>query len=345
VRITYITVILTNIMSKSSTNPDLIAIGESLRDVFYFIHDATVSCSVHKDTCLLCLEYADKIPVQKIIKVPAAGNSANAAVGTSRLGLKSALVSWIGNDRSGAHIRAALEEEGVEHRYITTDKKHPTSESTLIIFRGERTQLVHFEPRTYTRPKLPKTKCIYYSAMGTKHLHMDRFLVTEMKKRTDTFFAFQPGTTHIRSGLKGILPLIACSDLFILNKDEAHYLLKDGERTMCNMLEVFYHYGAKTVVITDGKNGADAWDGKEHWHMPIFNGKVFEATGAGDGFATALTVAHLRHLKLPEALRWGTANGWSVIQEVGPQAGLLDRAGMKRVLRKFSKIRPTLHKH
>ncbi len=331
--------------STKKRNPDLIAIGESLRDVFYFIHDATVSCSIHKDTCLLCLEYADKIPVQKIIKVPAAGNSANAAVGASRLGLTSALVSWIGDDRSGRHIREALEKEKVEHKYIFTDKKHPTSESTLVIFRGEKTQLVHFEKRDYKLPKLPPTKCIYYSAMGKDHKKMDRLLVAELKKRPKVFFAFQPGTTHVRDGLKGVLPLIARSDLFILNKDEAEYLLKDGERTMCNLLQAFTHYGAKTVIITDGKNGADAWDGKEHWHMPIFDGKPIETTGAGDSFATAATVAHLRHLKLPEALRWGTANGWSVIHEVGPQAGLLDRAGMKRTLRKFAKVKPKLHKH
>jgi sugar/nucleoside kinase (ribokinase family) len=324
---------------------DIITIGESLRDVFYFIHDATLSCTVNKETCLLCLEYADKIPVQKVVKVPAAGNSSNAAVGARRLGLKSAFVTWIGNDHAGRHMQEALEDEGVDLTYVMLDLKHATNESTVINFQGERTQLVYFQPRTYKLPKLAKTRCIYYSAMGEKPASFDRALQAELKRRKDVFFAFQPGTTHIRSGLKALKPLIARSDLFILNKDEAHVLLGNGDRHMCNLLAAFAHHGAKNVIITDGKNGADAWDGKEHWHMPIFDGEAKERTGAGDSFATAVTVALLNGSTIPEALRWGTANSWSVVQHIGPQTGLLDKRSMQRVLKKFTHTKPTLHKH
>lgn len=324
---------------------DIITIGESLRDVFYFIHDASLSCTINKETCLLCLEYADKIPVQKVVKVPAAGNSSNAAVGARRLGLKAAFVTWIGNDHAGRHIQEALDDEGVDLGYVSLDLKHGTNESTIINFQGERTQLTYFQPRTYKLPRLPKTRCIYYSAMGENHAAFDRMLVAELKRRSGVFFTFQPGTTHVRSGLDALKPLIALSDLFILNKEEAHLLLKDGDRTMCNLLAAFSHHGAKTVIITDGKNGADAWDGTEHWHMPIFDGKAKESTGAGDSFAAAVTVARMNGLSLSDSLRWGTANSWSVVQHIGPQKGLLNAAQMRRVLSKFSRSKPTLHKH
>ena len=114
---------------------------------------------------------------------------------------------------------------------------------------------------------------------------------------------------------------------------------------MCNLLSAFHHLGAKHVVITDGKNGADASDGSTHWHMPIFPGEAKERTGAGDSFATALTVAMVQGKDLPEALRMGTANSWSVVREIGPQAGLLTTAKMKAVLQKFKTIKPTIHKH
>lgn len=324
---------------------DLIAVGETLRDVFYAINEATLSCTINKDRCLLCLEYAEKIPVEHVVKVPAAGNSANAAVGAARLGLKSSLLTWLGKDYAGRHAREALVSEGVGLECLCHDPTRPTSEATIINFQGERTQLVYFQPRTYRLPRLPAARCLYYSAMGLKHAGFDRMLARELKRRPETLFVFQPGTTHVRRGLVALKPLIAKSDLFILNKDEAHHLLKDGERTMCNLLESFRHHGAKMVIITDGRNGADAWDGKEHWHMPIFDGAAKETTGAGDSFAIGVTVALLKGLKLPEALRWGTANGWSVVREIGPQKGLLTAAGMRRVLKKYSRIKPALHKH
>lgn len=327
-------------MPAPSPALDVITIGESLRDVFYLLHEASVSCSIHKERCLLCLEYAEKIPVQDIVKVRAAGNSANAAVGCARLGLKSAFVSWVGADSAGQEIRSALKAEGVDERFIVTDKKHGTSEATILNFQGERTQLVHFEPRSYVLPKLPKTRAIYYSAMGSKHAAFDRMLLNTLKKAPETKFIFQPGTTHVRAGLPAIKKLIQRSWLFILNKDEAHLLLPDGERTIHNLCENFYHLGASMVVITDGANGAYAYDGRQHLVMPIFPGEATERTGAGDSFATAVTCALLQGQTLAEALRWGAANSWSVVQFIGPQKGLLTRAKMKSTLKKYSRIIP-----
>lgn len=324
---------------------DLITIGESLRDVFYFLHDASVSCSINKDRCLLCLEYAEKIPVHQIVKVPAAGNSANAAVGASRLGLKTALVSWVGKDAAGDDVREALRTDRVDARFVNVDPNTPTSEATILNFQGERTQLVYFQPRAYPIPKLPSTRGIYYSAMGVKHAAADKMVLEELTRQPQAFFTFQPGTTHIRSGLKGIKALIARANLLILNKDEAHQILSDGERPIMNLLEALHHLGAKKVIITDGPNGADGFDGGSHWQIPIFPGVAKERTGAGDSFATAVTVAILMGHDLPTALRWGTANSWNVVREIGPQKGLLNTQELARVLKKFSKINAKLIKH
>ena len=318
---------------------DIIAVGESLRDVFYSIHDATLSCSINKEKCLLCLEYAEKIPVERVVKIPAAGNAANAAVGGARLGLRTALVSWVGQDHSGRHLLEALDEERVNLQYVFTDASRPTNEATIITYQGERTQLAYFQPRPYKLPTLPSTSCIYYSAMGEKHASFDRLLLRELKNHPKALFVFQPGTTHIRSGFDALKPLIAASNLFVLNKEEAHRLLQDGERTTLNMMEQFHRLGAQKIIITDGPNGAEAWDGMQHWSMPVFKGESKERTGAGDSFALGVTVALLRGESFETALRWGTANSWSVIQHIGPQKGLLTSTQMQNVLRKFSTIK------
>jgi ribokinase len=325
-------------MTSRPSSPvfDVIAIGESLRDVFYMMHDKNHGMHLDAERNLLCLEYAEKIPVQEVVKVPAAGNSSNAAVGISRLGLTSALVSWIGNDIAGDLAQEALKKDRVDPRYLIVDPLYPTSEATILNFRTERTQFVYFQPRKYSLPKLASTRCIYYSAMGLRHGDFDRKLVPYLESHRQIFFVFQPGTTHVLGGLKMIKGLIACSDLFILNLDEAHHLIPDGERTMLNLLESFHHLGAKTVIITDGSNGAHGYDGKEHWFMPIIPAKVVEKTGAGDSFATAVTAAFLKGKHLAEALRWGAINSASVIGTVGPQAGLLSAKKMNEHLKRHT---------
>ncbi len=322
-----------------SRSVDFLAVGECLRDVFYRIDEATVSCSLNKDRCLLCLAYADKIPIHQIDKVAAAGNSANAAVAASRLGFKSALVSWIGNDTEGRHLKDALKRDRVDVSQVREDAKSRTNEATILNFKGERTQLVYFNPRTFYLKPWPKAKCLYYSAMGKGYGTVDRAVFKYLKNHPDTVFVFQPGTTHIRHGLPKMRRLIAVSHALILNKDEAHYLLPDGERTTRNMLAVLHAMGAGLVVITDGPNGADAFNGETYWHMPIFPGKPVESTGAGDAFASTMACALMRGHDVETALRWGTANSWGVIRQIGPQAGLLDAKGLEAALKKFKNIK------
>lgn len=314
---------------------DILCIGESLRDIFYFIDEASVSCSIEKDRCLLCLEYAEKIPVRDVIKVPAAGNSANVAVSASRLGLKSGLVSWVGEDPAGNQLKTTLKDEKVDTSLMCKCKNAQTSEATLLSYKGERTQLLFFKPRKYTLPKLQNTNWLYYSAMGDKFEKFDKQLVSYLEKNSNIKFAFQPGTTHVRKGLKYLKPLIKQSDIFILNKEEAQYILDGKVRPIKNLLEDFNKLNAKTVVITDGKEGAYAFDGADFWHMPIFKGDAKERTGAGDSFAAGFTIAILNGKKIPEALRWGTANSWSVVREIGPQKGLLTKAKMQALLKRF----------
>ena len=320
---------------------DVLTIGESLRDTFYMLDEASVSCTLKKDHCQLCLEYAEKIPVKKVIKVLAAGNAANAAVASARLGLRTTALTWIGDDAEGRDIHSILDDERVNHDYIQVDRTYPTNEAAILSFQGEKTQLVHFQPRTYKMPKPPETKSIYYSAMGNRFGTFDRELIAYLKKHK-TFFSFQPGTTHVRKGLAAIKPFLPYTDLFIVNKDEAHQIFMDGERTILNLLEAFHRHGARIVVITDGKNGAYAFDGTTQWHMPVFPVPYIESTGAGDSFASTMTVALLKGHDVPTALRWGTANAASVVQYIGPQSGLLTEEHMKNMLHRFRKITPSI---
>lgn len=319
---------------------DFLAVGESLRDVFYMIDEATVSCSLNKDGCLLCLAYAEKIPVKEVIKVPAAGNSANAAVTAARLGFKSALVSWIGNDAEGQHLKKELKRQGVDVSLLCDGKGQDTSEATILSYKGEKTQLVSFKKRKYLIRDWPQAKCLYYSAMGENYASVDSAVLKYLKKYPDTAFVFQPGTTHIRNGLERMKKLIAACDALILNKTEARQVLKLENGEIRVLLESLHELGAGFIIITDGKNGADAYNGLTHWHMPIFPGKPLESTGAGDAFASGLACALMAGHQIPTALRWGTANSWSVIQYIGPQEGLLTKTKLQTVLEKFKRIAP-----
>lgn len=321
---------------------DLIAIGDSTLDVFIQIHEATVSCQLNREQCLLCLEYAEKIPVESVVKVPGAGNASNAAVGAARLKMRTAIVSIVGLDDVGQEIVASWKKEHVDQRYVQVDSNHDTNYSTVLNFQGERTILVYNQPRAYVLPPIDGTDWIYYTALGQKHERLEHQLLAHLKKNPKQHLAFNPGTQQLHRGLKAIQPVIARSDLFIVNKQEAMRLLEDGERPIPNMLLSFHHMGAKVVVITDGPNGSYATDGKEIWQCPIFPGPIVERTGAGDGYTIGFVYGLFHKFHIREAMRIGTANAWSVVQKIGPQAGLLTQRNIYTVLKKFAKVQPKM---
>src|SRR4029077_11944024 len=99
--------------------------------------------------------------------------------------------------------------------------------------------------------------------------------------------------------------------------------------------------GAKAVALTDGRRGAYSYSEEGFFYIPEYPGPRVEATGAGDAFTTAYIAALSHGLPHSEALRWGPMNAGSVVQQVGPQAGLLTKREMEIELKKLKGFKVT----
>jgi len=315
---------------------DIISIGDATLDTFVKLEDVSVLCNLQKDMCLLCLSYADKIPVSDVQRI-IGGNAANNAIGSARLGLKAAFYSVVGNDEIGRNIIKKVKLEGVAPDYVTIDRKQETNSSTVLNYKAERTILVYHLDRKYKLPKFRPTRWIYLTSMGKNHADLHANLVTYLKK-TDTRLGFNPGTHQLKAGLEKLKPMLEVTSVLFVNKEEARRIV--GEiPDMKDLLAAMHRTGPQVVVITDGENGSYAHDGQKFWQCGITDTPVIERTGAGDSFATAFLAAMIHGKNVPEALHWGTMNSASVITKVGPEAGLLTKAQMRSWLRKYPKPR------
>ena len=328
-------------MPKATKKPvyDIISVGDATLDVFVSLQEASVLCNLQRDVCQLCLSYADKIPVEKVQRV-IGGNAANNAVGSSRLGLKAAFYSIVGNDTTGQQILETVKREKVSCEYVHVDRKQESNYSVVLNYKAERTILVYHIDRKYKLPKLKPTKWIYLTSMGRNHMNLHRELLAHVRK-TGTKLGFNPGTHQLKQGLEKLRPLLQVTTVLFVNKEEAKRLV--GEiADMKELLMAVRHVGPQIVVITDGEKGSYAYDGQSFWKCAITDTPVIERTGAGDSFATAFLAAMNLGMGVTEAMRWGTMNSASVITKVGPQAGLLTKAQMASWLRKYPKIKPHL---
>lgn len=313
---------------------DIISIGDSQLDTFAVIEQASLLCTKDSKNCQLCLSYADKIPLTALDHA-IAGNAANVAIGSARLKLQSAFYTIVGTDDIGDKIVNALEDEGVDTAYVKRDRKKPTNYSVVINYQTERTQLVYNEKRAYALPKLAKARWVYLTAIGHGVEKVHRDLLKYLEK-DGTKLAYNPGHLELSQGKFNKKIMERCDVLFV-NKEEAMTIVGTTKKQSTkSLLKKLWDVGPNVVVITEGANGASLYDGRHSWYMPIVDVPVIERTGAGDSFATGVISAIVHGKPYDEALRWGALNSASVIQYIGPQEGLLTKAKMSRMLKKYS---------
>lgn len=97
-----------------------------------------------------------------------------------------------------------------------------------------------------------------------------------------------------------------------------------------DILKSLHSYGPKVVVITDGKHGVQAYDGKFRYLLPPYPVQTVDTLGAGDAFASAFVSAMIRSKSDVEfSLKMGAANAAGCVSKLGAQAGLRTEAESK----------------
>lgn len=318
---------------SSNKKYDVVAIGDIVTDAFIKLKDANVHCKINQEECELCVRFGDKVPFESVEIVKAVGNCANAAVSAARLGLSSALMSTVGNDQNGRECIEELTKNGVATDYMSTNNEYPTNYHYVLWYDVERTILVKHAPFPYSLPKkFVPPKWIYLTSMGEQSKEFHKVIADFVKAHPETKLAFQPGTFQIKLGAEALKPVYECTEIFFCNIEEAQRILKIETREPLELMKALMALGPKKIVLTDGINGAYAYDGNHAWFMPVYPHTPFERTGAGDAYASTIVSALALGKSLEDALRWAPINSMSVVQYVGAQKGLLSRQKLEEYL-------------
>ncbi len=271
------------------------------------------------------------------------GNAPNAAVAAARLGLRSALVAHIGDDKDGKDTVAALTKEWVDTKFIIPEQGKHTNYSYLLWYGQERTILRRNEEFHYTLPDIDTPKLVYLSSTGSDTGDFYNELASYLDTHPEVKFALQPGSKEITLGTK-LGELYKRAYIYFSNVEEAGKILGVETLGIKELLKRMHDLGPKIVVITDGPKGAYAYDGTDIWSVPVFPDglKAYERTGAGDSFSSTTAAALILGHDLPTALMWGAANSASVVQKVGGQEGLMNRADLEQKITSVSSdFKPT----
>jgi sugar/nucleoside kinase (ribokinase family) len=317
---------------------DFVAIGDLVIDAFIQLskEDADVSVDLDTGRQTLLMPFGQKLPYDEVSVLYAVGNSPNAAVSAHRLGLRTALIASLGQDRNGKECLETLRTEGINTEYVKLHEGKVTNYHYVLRYGAERTILIKHEKFPYTLPHfIVPPRYIYFSSIGEHGVPHHHEIAQYIAEHKETKLVFQPGTFQIKLGYEELKDLYQATTIFVCNKEEAQQILNTTEQHVPTLIRKLAALGPKLPVITDGPHGAYVIDEDDQaWHMPMYPDPAdpVDRTGAGDAFASTFTAAIALGLSPDIALSWGPINSMSVVQKIGAQAGLLSRAELETFL-------------
>ncbi len=251
------------------------------------------------------------------------GSAANVAVAAARLGHSVALVTGVGDDPFGRFVRRALNDLGVDDRYVVVDREHPTPVTFCEIFPPD-----DFPLYFYRRPTAPDLQ------LRPRDLDLDAVRTARLLWSTVTGLSEEPSrSTHhaawearARGGLT-VLDL-DYRPMFWPSREEAsaqvrralpHVTVAVGNREECEVAvgetdpdraaDALLDAGIELAVVKQGPAGVLGKTRTERVVVPPTPVDVVNGLGAGDAFGGSLVHGLLTGLPVEQVLRNANAAG------------------------------------
>jgi 5-dehydro-2-deoxygluconokinase len=277
------------------------------------------------------------------------GSPTNMAAGTARLGLKSALITRVGDEHMGRFIREQLVREGVDPRGIVTDPERLTALVLLGIRDQEQFPLIFYRENcadmalceedideefiaqsrsvvaTGTHLSNPRTEAAVLKALELARKHGGRTAL-DIDYRPNLwglsghgdgenrFIASEAVTAKLQATLHHF-------DLIVGTEEEFH--IAGGTTDTIKALRAVRAVSKATLVCKRGADGAVAFEGAIPDHLDDglagegFPIEVFNVLGAGDGFMSGLLKGWLDDEDWPTALKYANACGAFAVSRHG----------------------------
>ena len=336
---------------------DVITMGSATVDAFIETDAAKIVSvsSLDDKREFMAYPYGAKIEIDNF-DFQTGGGAVNAATNFSNLGLNASTIVKIGDEIQAENVLKTLSKYGVDLSNVVKSKEYRTGFSIILIsFQGDRTVLAHrganakVEASDINFEAIKNSKWLYLAPLnGDSTKVLDE--VAAFAEANNVNLAINIGTSSIKQGKERLVETLKTAEVIILNKDEATMLtginVRPDSKTekfsdnlihpdIIQMLKELHFGKGRITIITDGKNGAYAYDSEKFYHCGEFPATVISTLGAGDAFASTFVASLVKtNGDVETSLKYASVNAASVVEQFGAQGGFLTFEQIKEKLEK-----------
>ena len=320
--------------------------GSATLDAFIETDAANILsvCSTDTKREFMAYPYGAKIEIDNF-DFQTGGGAVNAATNFASLGLNASTIVKIGDEVQGQKVISTLENYGVDLSNIVKSQEFKTGFSIILIsFQGDRTVLAHRGANANLRLEdinfdaIKDSKWLYLAPLnGNSTKVLDK--VADFAEEHNVNLAINIGSSSIKQGKEYLYKILKTAEVIILNKDEATMLTGIHERPdtktekfsqdiihpdVIKMLNELNMGKGRITIITDGKNGAYAYDSEQYYHCGEFPANVVSTLGAGDAFSSTFVASIVKtNCNIEQSLKNASVVAASVVEHFGAQGGFI----------------------
>ncbi|MBQ3312135.1 carbohydrate kinase family protein [bacterium] len=334
---------------------DIITIGSATIDVFVRCDDANIVSvqSLGKKSEFMSYKYGSKLEITDF-DTNVGGGGINTAINFSNLGYKTSAIFKLGKDIYSKGIFNFFEDKNVDISHIIHSSHTTTGFSIILVsFAGDRTVLAHRGGNGEIKKEeidfeiLKKAKFIYLAPLNGKSTKILEPIV-DFAHENNIKICVNAGTSSIKKGFEYMKKILENAHVVVMNKEEAQmctkieirpdttekkYSLEKIHPDIINILKKLKVREYQNIVMTDGGNGAYAYNGKNFYFCPVFPGKVVSTLGAGDAFASTFCGAmHKTNFDIAKSLVYASINSSSVVSKFSATEGLLTFEKIEKIM-------------
>ncbi len=260
------------------------------------------------------------------------GCPANISVGTRRLGLRSALVTAVGDDEVGDFVLAFLRREGVETQFIVRKPGRRTMAAIVSIQPPETFRVTHYRDNCADRSldlddvgaaPVDRTRVVVVTGTGLGY-EPSRAATISAAERARASGARVVADIDYRSGEwtsaahfgEHMRALLRSAHVAVGTDEEVR--AATGETDSRAAAHRLVCLGLDALILKRGRDGAIIFRRDDDAvSVPSFPIEVVNVLGAGDAFASGFLYGWLQGWTLERAVRMGCATGAIVVTRHG----------------------------
>ncbi|MEE2742462.1 MAG: 5-dehydro-2-deoxygluconokinase [Bdellovibrionota bacterium] len=277
------------------------------------------------------------------------GSSCNIAAGSSRLGLKTSMLTRVGDDQMGRFIREQLEREGVDVSHVKSDPKRLSGlvllgikdrESFPLLFYRENCADMALDENDFDEDYIKKAKALLITGTHLSNPHVKKVSqkALELAKKNGLKKILDIDYRPVLWGLTGkgegenrfveskdvtshIQDIVSSFDLIVGTEEEFH--IAGGSKETLEALKVVRSLTQAILVLKQGPQGSKIFDGdipqklEEGISGKAPEVKVLNVLGAGDAFMSGFLKGYLKGEELHIAATYANACGALVVSRHG----------------------------